>query len=170
MLKHMRIPAVRISILIGKKGEVKHRIEKELDVKIQINDEITIEGEDVLHILDAENIIKAIGRGFPPDKALLLLKEGYTIEIIPLPKDKRQLIRIRSRIIGKEGRAKANLERLTNTHASVSGKSVAIIGQYERADIARQAIHRFIKGYSHRSIWSWLEKKVKELKSLEMQQ
>ncbi len=156
MITTTLIPKQRISILIGKDGGAKKRIEEKTNTKIFINDEIIIEGEP-LDVITAENIIKAIGRGFEPAKALELLDEDMVLHIIHLPKNENELRRIKSRIIGTNGRAKRNVERLTDTCISVYGKTVAIIGSYEGAEIAGAALKKLIAGSTHSTVYRFLE-------------
>lgn len=163
MISRTKIPEARLGVLIGRHGFVKRKIEKELGVKIIAGEDIFIEGDDALAVMAAENIIKAIGRGFAPEKALKLTDENVTLYIIPLPKNERVLKRLKSRIIGESGRAKANLERLSDTDISVYGKTVAIIGKYEAVDATREAIEKLIGGFSHAAVYAILEKKRREM-------
>jgi ribosomal RNA assembly protein len=163
MIKIVRIPTNRIPILIGKKREVMRTIEKNLDVRIEINDEVTISGEDALAVMNAENVVRAIGRGFSPERAFKLLSEDMTLCIVPLPKNKRLLHRISSRLIGEKGRSRENLERLTGCDVSIYGKTVAIIGKPDAVEIARQAVEKLIAGASHGAVWSFVEKRMKEV-------
>jgi ribosomal RNA assembly protein len=162
MIKKIRIPENRFAVVIGRRGATKREIEKKLDVRMTMGEDVTIEGEAVA-VMDAENIVRAIGRGFSPECAILLANEEYTFSVIQLPKDERTLIRLRSRIIGAGGKARRNIERLTETHVCVFGKTVSIIGRYENADLARKAIEKLIEGFSHRSVYAFLEKEKKEL-------
>jgi len=164
MISRIKIPEARIGILIGERGTVKRRIERELGVRITIGEEITIEGEDALSVMTAENIIKAVGRGFAPETAFRLLDENVMLYILPLPKNERELKRIKSRIIGAGGRARANLERLSGTNIRVYGRTAAIIGEYEAADAVREAIEKLIGGFSHAAVYELLEKKRREAK------
>lgn len=157
----IKIPEERISVLIGKDGSTRKMIERKTKTKIVIGDEITIEGES-LNILDAENIVKAIGRGFSPENAMLLLDEDTTLVIIELPKNERTLKRLRSRIIGTKGKSRRNIEKLTDTHISIHGKTVSLIGKYGDVDLAEQAIHKIIKGVPHRFVYEFLEAKQDE--------
>jgi ribosomal RNA assembly protein len=78
---------------------------------------------------------------------------------ISLPDDRKRLKRVTSRLIGTRGKARRNLERLTQTHISVFGKTVSIIGKYEDAERAGHAIEKLIDGFSHRSVYEFLEKR-----------
>ena len=153
MITTIKIPEKRMPVLIGRHGETKRKIEAATQTKISLSDEISIKGE-ALNRLDAENVIKAIGRGFAPEKSMELLEEDKILYIIQLP-EKSELIK--SRIIGTNGKARRNLERLTKTHVSVYGKTVSVIGSYENADMAKNAIERFISGSSHKNIYRFLE-------------
>jgi ribosomal RNA assembly protein len=158
MIKTIKIPQDRVAVLIGKRGTTKRAIQKKTGTKILIGEEITIEGES-LNVLDAENIIKAIGRGFSPEKTSLLLEEDTTLLMVELPKNEQTAKRIRSRLIGTNGKSRRNLERLTRTHVSVYGKTVCVIGKYSNAALAEEAINKIIKGVSHRFVYEFLEGK-----------
>ncbi len=160
MLKSVRIPKSRVPVVIGASGKVKKSIEKMLEVKITCGEDILIEGEPI-SVMDAENIIKAVGRGFSPECAMKLKDESNALLIIPLPKEEKTLRRLRSRIIGTGGRAKRNIGRLTKTHICVYGKTVSIIGTHEGVDTARQAIEKLVKGFSHRAVYAFLEKEAR---------
>lgn len=162
MIVHTKIPEARIGVLIGVRGATKRKIERELGVRITVGEDIAVEGEDALAVMTAENIVKAIGRGFTLYKAFKLLDENVTLYILPLPKNEKTSKRMKSRIIGEGGRAKKNLERLTNADIVVYGRTVAIIGEYEAVDAAREAIEKLIGGFTHASIYALLEKKKRE--------
>ncbi len=165
MINRVKIPEARIGVLIGERGEVKKKIEKDLSISLGVSSasgEVEIRGEDALQVLTAENIVKAIGRGFDPATALKLLDENYALEIIQLPKDKKELKRHKSRIIGEKGGARENLERLTGCDISVYGKTVSIIGEYENVERARDAILQLMKGFSHAAVYAMLEKARKQ--------
>ena len=165
----IKIPEDRVGVLIGEKGATKKEIEKLTKTRLNITKEgdVTVSGEDAILLYTAQDIVKAIARGFNPKKALLLLQTDYTLEILDLKdvagKSKNSLIRLRSRIIGKEGKAREEIERLTNTYLSIYGKTIAIIG--ETADVfnARQAISMLLQGSMHKTAYTFLERKKKEM-------
>ena len=158
MIDKIRIPRRRIPILLEKKKE----IEEATNTKIKLNDEITIEGESI-EMMDAKNIIKAIGRGFSSDVALELTDEKKNLCIISLPDDRKKLKRIKSRIIGAEGGSKKKIEKLTFTYISVYGKTVSIIGNYENVDIARMAVEKLIRGSPHSNVYRFIERSFKKI-------
>lgn len=165
MIKRLKIPESRIAVLIGQKGSTKRKISDLTKTKITIeDDEAVVEGES-LNVLDAENIVKAISRGFSPENASLLLNEENSLMILDLPKEDKELKRIRSRLIGTNGKARRNIERLTRVKISVFGRTVSIIGSYENIEKARKSIEKIIKGSAHRFVYQELEKSQKESSS-----
>ena len=168
----LKIPKQRIAILIGKKGEIKKLIERKTETKLKISKEgeVHISAEDNINIFNTSPIILAIGRGFNPDIALMLLDESFCLEIIPLKeisRSEKDQIRIRSRIIGKEGKARSMLERLTNTFISVYGKTVSVIGKIEGVALAKRALEKLIQGAPHGNVYKYIE--LQKKKNLEQQ-
>ena len=62
----------------------------------------------------------------------------------------KQLDRLRGRIIGKDGRAREQIEDMTDVEISVFGKTVALIGYPEQLKTARAAVDMLIEGCSPR--------------------
>jgi len=164
----LKIPEERIAVLIGEKGETKKEIESQTKTKLDISKDgdVTITGKNAILLYTAQDIVKAIARGFNPKTALLLLQTDYALEIIDLKdyagKSKDDLIRLRGRVIGKEGKAREEIERLTGTYISVYGKTASIIGETTAVFDAAQAITMLLKGSMHRSAFNFLERKKKE--------
>src|SRR5262249_28127002 len=141
MIGSVRIPEKRKAALIGVKGAAKRKIEKATKTKIKIEDEVLISGEAEGYMV-AENIVRAIGRGFSPQSAMDLTDEETALIVISLPRDEKLLKTVRSRLIGTAGKARRNMEQLTKTHISVYGRTVSIIGHYEDAERAQEAIEK----------------------------
>ena len=166
----LRIPKERIAVLIGTKGEVKKQLELATKTKIDIDSdegEVIISGTDALGLYTTREIIRAIGRGFNPETAQLLLKQDYGLELIDIgiyAKSKEDLIRLRGRVIGEGGKARRIIEDLTQSHISVFGKTVALLGNFEGLGMARKAIETLLEGAPHSNVYKWLEKRAKELK------
>jgi len=170
----VKIPKDRIAVLIGIKGEIKKQLEDNTKTKIDIDSAegyVTVVGKEALSLYTTKEIIKAIGRGFNPEIAMLLLKQDYSFEIINLPDFEKpsQFKRIKGRIIGKEGKSRRLLEEYTDTFISVYGKTVSIIGRSDTISIARRAVEMLIKGSPHSNVYKWLEKMQRELKRKEFE-
>ncbi len=163
----------RIGVLIGDRGSVKKKIENSLNVKLKIDSktgEVKIspkEGATVLNVLRARDIVRAIGLGFSPERALRLLDETQALDVIDLKeltKGREDMVRIKGRIIGKEGKARKMIEDLTGAYISVYDRYVAIIGDYEQIRVAREAIMMLIQGRQHRTVYNYLRTEYKRLK------
>ena len=159
IIKQIAVSEKRIGVLIGENGKNKKRVEEMTKTLIKINENIvSIKSDDGLNLLLTENIIRAISRGFSVDEALTLLSEDNTLNIITLKAKKNSLINVKSRVIGKDGKAKKNLERLTDTHICVFGKTVSILGKIKNVALCAEAIKKLIKGNKHATVYKFLEK------------
>ncbi len=122
----LKLPKERIAVLIGKKGEIKKRIEEETKTEINVDSkegDIIIKGGDALSLFNAREVITAIGRGFNPEIAELLLKGDYGLEIINITeftgKSKSTMLRLKGRVIGKEGKSRRTIEELTECYITI---------------------------------------------------
>lgn len=167
----LKIPQERVAVLIGKNGQIKKNIEADTKTQIKIDSlegDIFIHGEDALGLYTAREVIRSIGRGFNPEIAKLLLKQDYVFEYIGLNefagKSKNTLLRLKGRVIGKEGRSRKLIEELSEAYISVYGKSISIIGTAESSSIAKRAVEALLRGSTHATVYKWLEKKRREMK------
>lgn len=160
----LKIPLERVAVLIGKKGTTKKKIEKITNTKIKVDKEgdVIVSGEDNLNIFITNSIIRAIGRGFNPQVALILWNENYSLEIINIRNiigdSEKKLQRIKSRLIGSEGKVRKLLEELTNTSISIYGKTISIIGKIENTHTAKHAVEKLIHGSNHGNVYKYIEK------------
>ena len=165
----LKIPQERVAVLIGTDGETKKEIEFASKCILDISKEgdVTISGEDALLLYTAREIVHAIGRGFNPKIALYLLKTDYAFEIIDMKdvagKSKNTLQRLKGRVIGKGGKSREEIERLTDTYISVYGKTIGVIGETMQVSLAREAIAMLLGGSMHKTVYQFLEKKKKEM-------
>jgi ribosomal RNA assembly protein len=164
---YLKIPRDRVGALIGPKGKSKRKIERFFGVTIEIESdsgsvEITLNpgNRDVTAIFTVQNVVKAIGRGFSPQRAEILANEDYNLHIIDLTEyggtSKNAVARLKGRIIGKNGRSRELIEELTETRISVYGNTVAYIGNPEGLEAAREALMKLIKGSFHKTVYNYL--------------
>ncbi len=92
----------------------------------------------------------------------------YSLEIIDLRdyigKSLDAMIRVKGRVIGKDGKSRRIIEELTECHISVFGKTISIIGLPETASNARKAIESLLRGSTHANVYKFLEKKRRDMK------
>ena len=162
----LHIPEERISVVIGNKGKTKNEICKKCDVRIEIESktgEITVSSTsknfDEYGALKARDIITAISSGFSPERAFRILDEETLFQILDLrnfTSSTNSTNRIKGRIIGEKGKARKNLEELTNTYISIYGHIIGLIGNYEETKLAIDAIMLLINGRSHKTVYEML--------------
>ena len=159
MIVEIAIPYARIPVVIGEKGKTKRELERLGSTAISIEGNVVrIEGE-ALSVYAMENVIKAIGRGFPPEKALNLLDEEFELRIIDMPFQRNHRTRIRARVIGREGSVRKRIEEMTNTSIAVYGKTVSIIGRMEDVELAANAVEMIIRGSKHSNVFAYLSRR-----------
>ena len=154
ILESVLVPQNRLNVI--KDGPVKSKIEKELNVKLEFNENVVnIEGEGV-ELMQAKTIVKAMGRGFSPKKAFRLFDEDVFLEIREIEGKDNKIKLIRSRLIGSGGKTRKMIERFSGCSVSVYGKTVCIIGTYEQMNIAREAIDMILRGSKHSKVYGFL--------------
>ena len=173
-MKYLKIPMERVGVLIGHNGEVKKELETRSGLKIEINSkdgEVLIddhESKDPLMSLMIENVIKAIGRGFSPEKAEYLFRDDADFFIFDLHdyvgKKDTHIRRLKSRVIGKEGKTKRVLEELTDSKISVYGHTISIISDMEKMNILKKSIDMLLTGSKHATVYRFVETQMKELR------
>ena len=167
----LKMPKDRIAVLIGPKGRTKKELESQTKSRIVVDSkegDVKLQGKDSLALFSLQDVVKAIGRGFNPEFAQLLLKQDYTLEVVDIPehggREKNHLVRLRGRVIGADGKARTTIERITETFVVVYGKTISIIGTTERALLARRAVESLLEGSTHAAVYKWLEKSAKKVR------
>lgn len=167
----LKIPKDRIAILIGREGETKKNLEMETGARINVDSgngeiEIISKEKDAYKFLKIIRVVKAIGRGFNPEKAKLLLKDDYSLDIVDVGeitgKSSKTSSAKKGRVIGREGTTREKIERETDTYLSVQGKTIAIIGKIEALPRARKAVEMLLEGAMHKTAYTYLENTEKE--------
>ena len=171
--KSIRIPRDRIGVLIGSNGSVIRELENRTGTRIEIERglvRVLGEAERIGDVYKAIDVIRAIGRGFSPVKAFKLLEDGYELRVISLreyahTKNRKRIIR--GRLIGRSGRARETIEKMTNTFISIYGDTVSIIGKVPDIDIAEDAILRLILGRKHTTVFRLLQETISSLEDID---
>jgi ribosomal RNA assembly protein len=176
-MKYLKIPIERIGVLIGHNGETKKDLEEKSGLKIKIDSdlgEIVIDDheiEDPLIVIKIENIIKAIGKGFSPQNAIRLMDDDADFFIFDLydyvGKKEVHVKRLKSRVIGQEGKTKRVLEELTDSKISIYGHTISIISDITSMNILKKAIDMLLTGSKHATIYRFVETQMKKLRRSE---
>lgn len=164
---YVKIPMERVGVIIGPSGKIKSRIENTCGVDLVVDSEtgnveigLKPTTEDASVLLQVQNVVMAIGRGFSPQRAFKLLDEDIYLDLIDLReyvgRSKNALDRVRGRIIGRNGRSRQIIEEVTKTYISVYGHTTAIIGLLEDIELAKKAVLMLVNGSFHKTVFSFL--------------
>jgi len=160
MIDFVRIPERKSKFLKENKKFIE-QLEKFAEVKIKLNEEISIDAEDSLKLMRVKEVIKAFGRGFEFDVALNLLDESYRLEIIEIKnfsgKSRDRLIVLKGRVIGRGGKTKNLIEKYTNAKIAIYGKTISILGKWDEVMRAKEAIEMILSGSKHTTVYKFLE-------------
>lgn len=165
----VKVPLDRVGVLVGKEGVVKAEIEKKCQVDLDIDGEsgdVRISyGEAGLTEGDpfkAQELVLAISRGFSPQRAFRLLEPEMSLRTMDLRqyagKSENSLSRIKSRLIGSDGKARRLIEQLTEVYVSIYGHTVSIIGEQEKSKVAEEALVKLASGGTHKAAFQMLQK------------
>ena len=138
----------------------KKKIEETFNIKISNRGkEIFVDGNSEGEYY-AEKVIDAMDFGFSFQHAILLKDENFSFEILNI-KDytrRKDLERIRARIIGKKGKTLKVLNELTECFFELNENKIGIIGESEYIKNAEEAAISIIKGAKQANVYSFLEK------------
>ena len=138
----------------------KKKLEGKLGVKIAVKDkEVTIHGSPKDEYF-TEKVIEALDFGFPFSVALLIKEQDFMFESLNI-KDytkRKDLEKVRARIIGKHGKTLRTLLELTKCHFEIKDNRVGIIGDPEYIRNAQEAMMSLIRGAKHGNVYSFQEK------------
>lgn len=138
----------------------KDNLERELNVKIEINGkEVNISGIPEEEYI-AEKVIEALDFGFPFSNALDIKKDDFLFEILNIKEytNQKDFERVRGRVIGKDGKALKTISNLSNCNVELSGNKLGIIGDAEGIRNVEEACKLLIKGSKHANVYAYLEK------------
>lgn len=123
-----------ITLIVDKLPRIiksKKKLEQVLNITINNRKkEVILSGKPEEEYI-AEKVIVAIDFGFSLPVAILIKEEGYHFEILSIKSytKRKDLERIRARIIGKKGRTLATLNNLTECFFELKDNEVGIIGE-----------------------------------------
>jgi|TARA_Y100000034_G_C6692165_1_gene304817 ribosomal RNA assembly protein len=158
----------RVPVLIGEKGASKYAIQHIGKIKLDIDSktgEVTIGAKSPEQLWLAARVIRAIDSGFPPEIARKLFKQDFDYQIIDLKdfaRNKRDIPRIKSRLIGKNGAAKRKLQGSAQVWINIADLEVGIIGESRNIQIAYDAIRLLASGTSHNRAFLFIEEQQRK--------
>ncbi|MHB1435047.1 MAG: KH domain-containing protein [Thermoplasmata archaeon] len=169
---YARIPDDRIAVVIGREGRTRAEIARRTGTQLRVDaeeGEVEIEGPetDPIGVLKARDIVLAIGRGFSPERAFRLLAEDcffgvVEIKSISRQRDRAGLRRVRSRLIGTDGKARRRVEELSGASVSIYGSAVGLIGNERQLDHATRAVELLLRGSEHSTVFHMLSRLRRE--------
>ncbi len=166
-----KVPLDRIGVLIGHEGKIKDELMRRTRTIITIDSttgtviiEPATPNTTALELMKARDVVRAIAYGFSPERAFRLLDEDQVLLVIDLKQyvgDKpNHLQRVKGRIIGEGGKTRRIIEEMTGTYISIYKHYVAIIGDFESANIAKNAIELLIEGRRHGTVYRYIERET----------
>ncbi|MCL2148126.1 MAG: KH domain-containing protein [Methanomassiliicoccaceae archaeon] len=177
-MRAVKIPSDRVGTLIGRGGETKRELEKTSGIRLDVDAEGLVtfneeaEGTDPLMALMIMDVIRAVGRGFNPDRAVRLFEDDEYFETIDLKEvagnKPNQLGRVRGRLIGTGGKTRRIIEELTGCYMSVYGNTVSLIGNSVSLPVAKHAVELILNGSEHATVYHYLESQRPRLRIAEM--
>ncbi|MBT6690696.1 hypothetical protein HN903_01130 [archaeon] len=151
------------SIIVKNMRKIKRAVPS-IENKVKVNvgfgkDRVSVKGAELNEFL-VEKIILAIDFGFDIDDALLLLNEEFVLEFIEVKEHTRRknLKDVRSRIIGREGKAKRTIEKLTGCAVVISDNRIGVIVDADHLSATVQGIEGLIGGSKHGNVFGYLER------------
>ncbi|HYG00448.1 MAG TPA: KH domain-containing protein [Candidatus Saccharimonadales bacterium] len=182
IFKTVKVSKDRIGSIVGKNGSIKSEIESKCKVFLDVDGEtgdvsIKLKDKDSLThsgVFKASEIILAISKGFSPQRAFRLLSDECILQLVDLReysgKSLNSLDRIKSRLIGQNGKFRKNLEDFSGSDISIYGHFAGFIGTFDETSLALNAILMICKGSSHKTVYHMLEehKRKEKLERLEL--
>ncbi|MAS88306.1 MAG: hypothetical protein CMA33_00370 [Euryarchaeota archaeon] len=167
-MEHLsRVPKDRIAVLIGKSGKTRKMIEEACEGDLSIDSKtgdvsISWKGEpDPIRRMKVPDVISAIGRGFSPKRAVQLLEDNVFLRMYDIRewvgRQPNQTRRMRSRLIGTNGRIRTLIEEISRCEITVYGSTVAVMGDNDGLSLATPAIEGILGGSEHSTVLFGLE-------------
>ena len=160
-------------------SKLSQQLARRLGVRVYVDKEqkyVVIESlseQGAANVLRARDVVKAIAIGFDASDASSLMDEDLVLVTVDVAQAvggrENHLRRVMGRIIGEDGRAKRSIEQITGTRIVVNDRKglVGIIGDYERAMVAKHGIDLLVEGKMHGTVYRILESMMRDLKRRE---
>lgn len=134
-------------------------------IEVHNGNEVVLSGE-AYEEYNAKNVLQAFGRGFDINKAYKLLSDDYffeSVDLKPMFKNDDRIRRMKSRIIGSNGRAKSYMQAVSGADIAVYGDTVSMIGTVDELRILRSALNVLLDGGTHKKAYAIMEKVKKRI-------
>ena len=145
------------------------RIEERVKIKITFKkSSIGIRGAELQEFL-VEKIITAVDFGFDVEDALLLTSEDFVLKFMDIKEHTRRknMMDIRGRLIGTDGKARKTIEKLTGAVIVIKNNDIGVIVDSDHVDAVLQGLESLIHGAKHGNVFSYLEKQGKTKRKLD---
>ncbi len=169
-----RVPKNRIAVLIGKGGQTRKMLEEisgaELDIDSQTGEVMAEwkEEPDPVVRMKMPDVVLAIGRGLAPSRAIQLIQDDVFLRMYDIRewvgRQPNQTRRMRSRLIGRNGRIRSLIEEISNCEMAIHGSTVLVIGDRDGITLAGPAIEGILRGSEHSTILHGLEQDRKRMR------
>ena len=169
-----RVPKNRIAVLIGKGGQTRKMLEEisgaELDIDSQTGEVMAEwkEEPDPVVRMKMPDVVLAIGRGLAPSRAIQLIQDDVFLRMYDIRewvgRQPNQTRRMRSRLIGRNGRIRSLIEEISNCEMAIHGSTVLVIGDRDGIALAGPAIEGILRGSEHSTILHGLEQDRKRMR------
>lgn len=170
----IRIPQRRVGVLVGPEGATLREIKDRSGVQLRVDSESGDVFFDDTKAFDAgltmqvREIVRAVGRGFPPELAMRLFQDDAYLEVLDLQdyvgKRPNHIARVRARLIGTHGKTRIIIEETTGANMRIEGDTVAILGDLHEVALAKEAVEMIITGAPHSAVYKMLERRRKDLR------
>ena len=101
-----------------------------------------------------------------------LAEEDNFLELIDIRdysgKTQKHVMRIRGRLIGKDGKTRRIIEEMSGAEMCIYGNTVGLIGDVYSLDAAKRASEMVLEGSEHSAVYRFLENKRREMRFMEM--
>ena len=112
------------------------------------------------------DLIKAIGRGMSPKRALRLLDDDLFFLMLDMRewvgKQANQQRRMRGRLIGRDGRIRKLIQEHSGCEIAIYGSTIVLVGDEDGLPLASNAVERILRGAEHSSVIKSLERERRD--------